>query len=138
MNRGRIILTSKRLVIFQKKGLINQSYKKVVEIPLEEIAECYSDVSYMAGCRMKFCLTNGEEGMITFPSSGANLLLGGADSHVQSQKAHTDRWINAINMAKKDKEKSETEDPLKLLQLRLAKGEISKEEYEELKKLLDE
>ena len=41
-------------------------------------------------------------------------------------------------MAKKDKEKTDIENPLKLLELRLAKGEISKEEYHELKNLLEE
>ena len=127
--------------MFARKNKENyevKTKKQIAEIPLEEIVECYSDVSYLAGCRMKFRLTNGEEGMITFPSSGANLLLGGVDAHVQSQKAHTDKWINAINIAKKDKVKPETETPLKLLQLRLGKGERSKQEYEELKKLLEE
>ena len=138
MKRGRIILTSKRLVIFQKKGLINQSYKKVTEIPLEEIAECYAEIRAITGCYMKFRLNDGDWGIVSFPSTGANLLLGGIYGHDKSQKSVTDRWVNAINMAKKDKEKSEAEDPLKLLQLRLAKGEISKEEYEELRKILDE
>ena len=135
---GRIILTSKRLVIFQKKGFIKKSYKKLVEIPLEEIAECFTDVSALEGCRMKFRLTDGEEGMVRFPTNSSQLFLGTMNGMVQSQKAHTDRWVNAINMAKNDKEKSETQDPLKLLQLRLAKGEISIEEYEVLKKLLEE
>jgi uncharacterized membrane protein len=36
------------------------------------------------------------------------------------------------------KDSSETQNPLKLLQLRLTKGEISKDEYEELRKVLDE
>ena len=138
VKRGRIILSSKRLVIFQKKGLISQSYEKVAEIPLEEITEVYSEVRAITGCYMKFRVKGGDWGMVSFPSTGANLFMGGIYGHEKSQKAVTDRWINAIKIARKDNEKSETQDPLKLLQLRLAKGEISKQEYEELKKLLEE
>lgn len=35
------------------------------------------------------------------------------------------------------KEKQKIEDPLKVLKLRYAKGEITKEEYEEIKKTLE-
>ena len=111
MNRGRIILTSKRIVIFQKKGWINQSYKQLVEIPLEEITEIYSEVRAITGCYMKFRIKGGDWGMVSFPSKGANLFMQGIYGHDKSQKAVTDRWVNAINIARKEKEKSDTEDP---------------------------
>jgi hypothetical protein len=138
MSNGRIVLTSKKIVILQKKGLIKQSYKKLVEIPLEEIVEVFSEVRTLTGCYMKFRVKGGDWGMVRFPSTGANLLVDGLYGHDRSQKAVTDRWINAINIARKNNEKFEIEDPLKVLLLRFAKGEISKEEYEEMKKVLEE
>ena len=136
MKKGKAILTSKRLVIFQKKGWIKESWKKLVEIPLEEIVECYSESRTFTGWFMKFRVKGGDWGMVTFPSTGANLLVGGVYGHEKSQKAVTDRWINAINLAKEQLNK-ETESPLEVLQLRFAKGEISKTEYEEMKKVLE-
>jgi len=42
-----------------------------------------------------------------------------------------------IRMIRKEARSKEIEDPLKILQIRYAKGEISKEEYEEMKKILE-
>jgi len=41
------------------------------------------------------------------------------------------------NSVKQDSSKQSFEDPLKVLKLRYAKGEISKEEFEEMKKTLE-
>jgi uncharacterized membrane protein len=136
MSKGKAILTSKRLVIFQKKGWINETWKKLVEIPLEEIVECYSESRTITGWYMKFRVKGGDWGMITFPSTGSNLLVGGVYGHEKSQKAVIDRWVTAINLAR-EKLQKKPEKPIDVLQLRFAKGEISKEEYEEMKKVLE-
>ena len=85
---------------------------------------------------MKFRVKGDDWGMITFPSTGANLLVNGIYGHDKSQKAVTDRWINAINLAKEKLQKKK-ENPLEVLQLRFAKGEISKAEYAEMKQVLE-
>ena len=96
MKQGRIILTSRKIVIFQKKGFINQSYKKIVEIPLEEIIECYSEIRAFTGCYMKFRVKGGDWGMIAFPSTGANLLVNGIYGHDKSQKAVTEEKASSL------------------------------------------
>ena len=45
--------------------------------------------------------------------------------------------INNCPFCKREGETKEEEDPLKILKLRYAKGEITKEEYEEMKKVLE-
>ncbi|MBI2075636.1 MAG: SHOCT domain-containing protein [Candidatus Aenigmarchaeota archaeon] len=51
-----------------------------------------------------------------------------------------DEWINLIKKYKsssKNKNSSEIEEPLKILKFRFAKGEISKKEYNQMKKELN-
>ena len=54
-------------------------------------------------------------------------------------RTNTERWINKINEIKSANSFTEKEDPKHILDVRFAKGEISKAEYEEMKQvLLDE
>ena len=52
----------------------------------------------------------------------------------QTKSSITDKWLLAINQQIPN---GFQENPLKLLQLRFVKGEISKEEYEEMNQVLE-
>ena len=134
---GKLVLTNKHLIFLKKSGFLSTKYEKNSEVALDEIAECFSDISYLGGCKMIIKFKDGKKGVITFPGSGTQLLFGGIDSHVQTQKAQSDRWISAINNAKQKTDlNSKNNDPLHLLQIRYARGEISKAEYEEMKEVI--
>ena len=51
--------------------------------------------------------------------------------------SHIEKAVSKKPEDEKQEPKSKDEDPLKVLKLRLAKGEITKEEFEELKELID-
>ena len=59
-----------------------------------------------------------------------------AHSLIEVQKNKTNQPEEQENEKTEEPKKSD-EDPLKVLKSRLAKGEITKEEYEELKELLN-
>jgi len=63
-------------------------------------------------------------------------IIGGYRWKLRPRKEMLKSNVEVVNEEAEDS--SKTQDPLKLLQLRLAKGEISKEEYAEMKKVLEE
>ena len=86
-----------------------------------------------------------ENGIEQAPRFGVSSLTGNAirewakliyDTLVEVQKNKTNQPEEQENEKTEEPKKSD-EDPLKVLKLRLAKGEITKEEYEELKELLN-
>ena len=130
----KILLTNKRLVFFKKKGLFGDFNTLEREIPLTEISDCTLKKSSLEGNKIKINLKNGERHFLIFPAKLSALAFGSIYDFDQTKSSITDKWLLAINQ---QIQKGFQENPLKILQLRLAKGEISKEEYEEMKQVLE-
>ena len=79
-------------------------------------------------------LKNGSKKRLCFSGKTSAFLLGSGYDFIQSQQSETQKWFLAINQQIPN---GFQENPLKLLQLRFAKGEISKKEYEEMKQGLE-
>ena len=85
---------------------------------------------------MQIVQKNGKETNVTFKGDISSVLVFGLHGILGSTKSKSERWVHAIAFAKEgNKQKIET--PLELLKLRFAKGEISKEEYAEMKQVLE-
>ena len=133
---GKLVLTNNTLTFLEKKGVFHKSYEKMFDIPLEEIEECYSDNSYVHDWVLRLRLKNDKEVYFEFPPGLVNALTSTYNLNAPIEKAKTDRWVNAIIQAK-GKNKHNSKNPLELLKIRFAKGEITKEQYEEMKKVLE-
>ena len=130
----RILLTNKRLIFFKKKGVFGDFNLLEREIPLNDISECTLEKSSLEGNKIKIQLKNGKSHFLIFPAKLAALAFGSVYDFDQTKSSITDKWLLAINQ---QIQKGVQENPLELLQLRFAKGEISKEEYEEMRQVLE-
>ena len=135
--REKMVLTNKRIIVQKGKGIFCVTWKNENEIPLGEIEECYSDVNFVDGCALRIRLKNNKEVSFVFQGKIDSMLTDGFNTYTQMQKGKSDRWIIAINQAR-EKIEQKPEKPLEVLQLRFAKGEISKAEYEGMKQVLEE
>jgi hypothetical protein len=136
LDRMKVVLTNTSLIFFQKIGVFRTKYKKIEETPLEEIKECYVSSGAFSGGTMQIVRKDGKKLEVSFGADTSSLLLGDYAEIQGSAKSKSERWVNAINLAKAKLGHDET-DPLQLLKIRYAKGEISKTEYEEMKKVLE-
>lgn len=130
----KILLTNNRLIFLRKKGFFGDYKLFEREIPLTDISECTLEKSSLEGNKIKIKLKNGESHFLIFPAKLSALAFGSIYDFDQTKSSITDKWLLAINQ---QIQKGFQENPLKLLQLRFAKGEISKEEYEEMKQVLE-
>ena len=130
----KILLTNKRLIFFKKKGFFGDFNLLEREIALTDISECTLEKSSLEGNKIKIRLKNGKSHFLIFPAKLSALAFGSVYDFDQTKSSITDKWLLAVNQ---QIQKGVQENPLKLLQLRFAKGEISKEEYEEMKKVLE-
>jgi len=107
--RKKLTLTNQRLIVQKGKGFFKVSWKKEEEIPLEEIEEVYAHVdSFPPMSVMKLTLKNGRTKDIRFklPDSGMVWASLGDSGNVipMNVKSITDRWVHAINDARRGKE----------------------------------
>jgi hypothetical protein len=137
--RKKLVLTNKRIIVQKAKGLFSISWKTENEIPLSEIEEAtewMDPLSSLSSMILKF--KNKEKIYFNFKLTDSEIavsMLGETGSTLSiKSKAITDKYVTAINH---QLNKKAEENPLKILQIRFAKGEISKEEYEEMKRVLD-
>ncbi len=138
--RKKLILTNKRLLVHKGKGFFKVTWKIEQEIPLtkiEEATEHMDTFTSMSSLILK--LKNKEKMNFRFKLTDSQMvgsMFGGDAGSMMTikVKAVTDKYVTAINH---QINKKTEENPLKLLQLRFAKGEISKEEYEEMKQVLE-
>jgi len=131
----KILLTNKRIIFFKKKGIFGDYNLFDSELPLTNIAECTLEKSTLEGNKIRIQLKNGENHFLIFPAKLSALAFGSVYDFDQTKNSVTDRWLLTINH---QIHKKFQENPLKLLQVRFAKGEISKTEYEEMKQVLEE
>ncbi len=136
ITRGKLVLTRKSLTFFREKGLFNITYEKDTEILLEEIKECYTNSGAFTGGTMQIIQKNGKETNVTLKGDISAFFVFGLHGILGSEKSKSERLVNAITFAKKGNI-PENENPLEFLQLRYVKGEISKAEYVEMKKVLE-
>ncbi len=130
----KILLTNKRLIFFKKKGFFGDYNLFEREIPLTDISECTLEKSSLEGNKIRIQLKNGENHFLIFPAKLSALAFGSIYDFDQTKSSITDKWLLAINQ---QIPKNLQENPLNILQLRFAKGEISREEYEEMKQVLE-
>jgi hypothetical protein len=92
----RLILTNRRLVTFQREGLLKSKYKMIQECGLDQIDETYPEMDGLR-CLMKLRTKNHGEWQWTLnvPSMAAFAL--GEHIIVVRQLAITTRWVNAVN-----------------------------------------
>lgn len=135
--RKKLVLTNKRLFEYKGKGVFTVKWVIEKQIPLSEIEEATQEMETFTSM-VTLVLKMKDETKISYQLklSDSQLLsaqLGGGDMIIVKVKAITDKYVTAINhqITKTDKL-----NPLDILKLRLAKGEITKEEYEELKQIL--
>ena len=129
----KIILTSKRIVLFKKKELFGDYNILEREIPLIDIYECTLEKSSLEENKIKIQLKNGEKHFLVFPAKLSALAFGSIYDFDQTKSAITDKWVLAINQQIHKK----VQEPLKLLQVRFIRGEISTAEYEKMKKVIE-
>ena len=87
----RIVLTNERLIFFKKKGLFGKFDTLDSFIPVDEIEECFAEISWVTGCSMRLKLKKGRHAEIYFKGSGFALLIGNITRHDLTQEAVTDR-----------------------------------------------
>jgi len=135
--RKKLILTNKRLLVHKGKGFFNVTWKIENEIPLSKIEEATEDMdTFTSYSRLVLKMKNKEKMNFGFKLTDSQMLSSFGDTSTMNLKikAITDKYVTAINH---QINKKVEENPLKLLQIRFAKGEISKEEYEEMKQVLE-
>ena len=129
----KILLTNNRIIFFKKKGFFGDFNLLEREIRLTDISECTLEKSSLEGNKIKIQLKNGKSHFLIFPAKLSALAFGSIYDFGQTKSSITDKWLLAINQ---QIQKNIQENPLNTLQLRFAKGEISKSEYEEMKQVL--
>ena len=141
----RLVLTNKRLLL--QTGTLyffRVSWETQHEIPLSDIEEAYAEMGdFLSLSTLNVRLKNKEVICFSFKLKGSQMLatMGNHGIMITKVKAITDEYVTAINNRIKEKpqgKQSGKENPLHLLQIRYAKGEISKEEYEEMRQVLEE
>lgn len=130
----KIILTSKRIILFEKKELFGDYNFLDREIPLIDISECTLDKSSLEKNKIKIQLKSGKKHFLVFPDKLSALAFGSNYDFNQIPSEITDKWLLAINQ---QIHKKVQENPLKLLQVRFIKGEISTAEYEKMRKVIE-
>ena len=129
-----LILTNKRLIFLGKKSIFGKYDTLDIAIPLENVLQFTLDKGWLSGNEAILELKNGSKSRLCFSGKASAFLIGSGYDFIQSQQSETQKWFLAINQ---QIHKGFQDNPLKLLQLRFAKGEISKEEYEEMKQVLE-
>ena len=137
--RKKLLLTNKRIIVQKAKGLFSVTWKTENEIPLSEIEEATEWMDPLSSqSSMILKLKNKEKIYFNFKLTDSEIavsMLGETGSTLSiKSKAITDKYVTAINH---QLNKKAEENPLKILQIRFAKGEISKPEYEEMKQVLE-
>lgn len=152
-----VYLTNKRIVFVKAKiSLISGKETKLenifCDIPLEFIEGIYTGTKFKINPTIELSVRslNGEINKLVFAflkigSEGVfqgmkNPVKGMFDAFKPARIEERDEWINLIKKYKsssKNKNSSEIEEPLKILKFRFAKGEISKKEYNQMKKELN-
>ncbi len=139
---GKILLTEKEL-IFED----NQSANFVLKIPYQKIEKL--SVKTTTEINKLRTVLAGPMWSMGFPDTNKFVLIEYVDKVGMSQtplfdsrNKTKDRIMKTLYEKIKNIRKTEApitqEDPLRVLKLRYAKGEITKEEYEEIKRLLEE
>lgn len=151
--RGKIIISPTTFTFHEIKGVRNESLgafkfdipiDKIREISIKKTSEVSRMMSVMAGPMWG----------VGMPTKKTFVLVEYTDKYGIEQKPLFDfvigdfgdkmkrRLINAVYEQMKNKPKTQEqktgEDPLKILKLRYAKGELSKDDFEEMKKTLEE
>ena len=129
-----LILTNKRLIFLGKKSIFSKYDTLDIAIPLEDVLQFNLDKGWLSGNEAILELKNGSKKRLCFSGKASAFLIGSGYDFIQSQQSETQKWFLAINQQIQN---GFQENPLKLLQLRFAKGEISKEEYEEMRQVLE-
>ena len=130
----RIVLTNKRMLFFKKKGFFGDYSTFERELPLEDVSSCTLIKSSVDGNQIKSNLNNGKSHFLVFPAKLTALAFGSIYDFDQTKSSITDKWLVAINQQLNNKSEAS---PLDVLKLRLAKGEITKKEFEELKRTVE-
>ena len=128
-----------RLIVYKGKGVFNVKWIVEQEIPLNQIEEATEEMdTFTSYSHLIVKMKNKEKLTFTFGLTDSQVLsasIGDTSNVITIKvKAITDKYMAAINH---QINKKVGENPLKLLQIRFAKGEISKEEYEEMKQVLE-
>jgi hypothetical protein len=136
-----VYLTNLRIVFVKAKlGFANKEAKLenvISVIPLEAIEGIYAGSKLMnptAELSVKFL--SGEINKIAF----AFLSVGLSTSFKHKRGSERDEWIKTLEKCRADVTQNVPidEEPLRILKLRYAKGEVTKDEYEQIKKELSE
>jgi hypothetical protein len=138
--RRKLVLTNKRLLVQKGKGMFNITwvFENNYQILLSDIEEATAEMdTFTSISTLVLKLKNQKKVIIRIglnDSQLASSMLGGLQYIGPIKlKAIVDKYMNSIN----HQLHSNVEDnPLKLLQMRLVRGEISKTEYEDLKEVL--
>lgn len=101
--RKKLTLTNKRLITQEGKWFLSVKWNKVEEIPINDIAEAYTEVgSFIALSTMVLKLKNGQTKEFKLKLSdsqimGASLSQDMSTNMEMRVKFVTDRWVSAIN-----------------------------------------
>jgi len=137
--RKKLVLTNKRLFVYKGKGVFSVKWMIEDGIPLNEVEEATEEMdTFTSYSHLIVKMKNKEKLTFTFGLTDSQMLsasIGDTSNEITIKvKAITDKYMAAINH---QINKKAEENPLKVLQIRFAKGEITKEEYEEMKKVLE-
>ena len=88
----RLLLTDRRLVEFEGKGLFNQKYVKTGELPTSQMVEVYAK-KLGRECYLMVKMRNGGEWQysLNVPSSAVEVT-----TKAIMQQAVTERWVSAV------------------------------------------
>lgn len=134
------IITNKKLIFLQKRraGLFSKGYNVLMQGPLDSILSVTS-----GGLLSKYLVITVKQ------LSGVSRFLIGCKNYeafarilIDSKKNYepnpTKVSIDNLKIEVKEKDKNKIDEPLEVLKLRYAKGEITQEQYEQMKKNLND
>ena len=88
----RLLLTDKRLVKFDGKGVFNQKYVKKGELLIGQIAEVCAEQQGKK-CYLTIKMRNGEQWQLSLNIPPSTV---GVPTRIATQLATTERWVSAI------------------------------------------
>jgi len=131
---GFLTLTTDRLYFKRKKGIFTKEYESIFNISLKQILSC--SATKELGCS-RLIIRYNDDGIIRTIKFGGTKVLQEPVLLSMGKPADTlfSEWSTAItNAREKNIDKKDAEDPIKILKTRYAKGEITKKEFEEMKR----
>jgi len=139
---GTYLVTNKRLLFMQKRGFFSKGYNVVFSVGFDDIGSISTKGFFSKMILLTVSNMNDKKGLFIYElgcknfDSFTRLLIDSKSKYSPEPKKVI---IDNLKIEAKMEDNNKVDDnPLKVLKLRYAKGEITKEVYEQMKKDLED